>query len=41
MSLVHYTLGGPYFDEFVDCEYSKEWFSDRDDMLFAAQRSAA
>jgi hypothetical protein len=41
MSLVHYTLGGPYFDEFVDCEYAKEWFSDRDDMLFAAQRSAA
>lgn len=41
MSLVHYTLGGPYFDEFRDCEYSKEWFADRDDMLFAAQRSAA
>ena len=41
MSLVHYTLGGPYFDEFRDCEYSREWFADRDDMLFAAQRSAA
>lgn len=41
MSLVHYTLGGPYFDEFRDCEYAKEWFADRDDMLFAAQRSAA
>lgn len=41
VSLVHYTLGGPYFDEFRDCEYSKEWFADRDDMLFAAQRSAA
>jgi hypothetical protein len=24
-SLVHYTLGGPYFDEFRDCEYSEEW----------------
>lgn len=41
MSLVHYTLGGPYFDEFRNCEYSKEWFSDRDNMLFAAQRGTA
>jgi hypothetical protein len=41
MSLVQYTLGGPYFDEYRDCEYSKEWFADRDAMLFAAQRSAA
>lgn len=24
-ALVHYTLGGPYFDEFRDCEYSEEW----------------
>lgn len=39
MSLVHYTLGGPYFDEYRDCEYSKEWFADRDAMLFAAQRT--
>lgn len=41
MSLVHYTLGGPYFDEYRDCEYSKEWFADRDAMLFAAQRGAS
>jgi hypothetical protein len=41
MSLVHYTLGGPYFDEYRDCEYSKEWFADRDAMLFAAQRTVA
>lgn len=34
-SLVHYTLGGPYFDEFSDCEYSKEWFAERDAMLHA------
>jgi lipopolysaccharide biosynthesis glycosyltransferase len=38
VSLVHYTLGGPYFNEFVDCEYSKEWFADREQMLNAAQR---
>lgn len=38
VSLVHYTLGGPYFNEFVDCEYSKEWFTDREQMLNAMQR---
>jgi len=38
MALVHYTLGGPYFDEYRDCEYAREWFADRDSMLYAAQR---
>ena len=28
-------LGGPYFDEYRDCEYSKEWFAERDAMLHA------
>jgi hypothetical protein len=37
-SLVHYTLGGPYFDEYRDCEYSKEWFAERDAMLRTAAR---
>jgi hypothetical protein len=27
-SLVHYTLGGPYFAEYRDCEYAQEWFSE-------------
>jgi hypothetical protein len=22
---VHYTLGGPYFNDYKDCDYSKEW----------------
>ncbi len=35
---VHFTLGGPYFDEFVGCEYAKEWFDDRDRMSTASQR---
>lgn len=30
MSNVHYTIGGPYFDEYKDCEYSREWFDERD-----------
>ena len=33
-SLVHYTLGGPYFSEYRDCEYSEQW---RDE-LAAMQR---
>ena len=38
VSLVHYTLGGPYFNEFKTCDYADEWFAERDRMLFAAQR---
>ena len=40
VSLVHYTLGGPYFKEYRDCEYAEEWFAQRDEMLFAAKRDA-
>ena len=35
MSLVHYTLGGPYFHAYRDCESSKEWFAEREAMLHA------
>lgn len=34
-ALVHYTLGGPYFDPYRNCEYSEEWFAERDAMLHA------
>ena len=37
-ALVHYTIGGPYFEEYVDCEYADEWFAERDDMLYCMQR---
>jgi hypothetical protein len=37
-SLIHFTLGGPYFREYETCEYATEWFAERDRMLFAAQR---
>jgi hypothetical protein len=40
-SLVHYTIGGPYFDEYRDCEYSREWFAERDAMLAVQQRAKA
>ena len=38
-ALVHYTIGGPYFEEYRDCEFSEEWFAERDAMLFAEERS--
>jgi hypothetical protein len=35
-ALVHYTLGGPYFDHYRTCEYADEWYAERDAMLYAA-----
>jgi hypothetical protein len=40
-SLVHYTLGGPYFDAYRDCEYAKEWLAERDAMLHAGTTALA
>lgn len=37
-ALVHFTIGGPYFDAFRECEYSREWFAERDAMLRVASR---
>ena len=37
-ALVHYTLGGPYFDEYRDCEYAEQWRAERAAMLRADQR---
>jgi hypothetical protein len=38
-AIVHYTIGGPYFDEYRDCDYAAEWFAARDAMLRADQRT--
>jgi lipopolysaccharide biosynthesis glycosyltransferase len=38
-SLVHYTLGGPYFNEYRDCEYAEEWRREQQSMLRVDQRS--
>lgn len=35
VSLVHFTIGGPYFDRWIDCEHSGAWFEQRARMLFA------
>lgn len=29
-AVVHYTIGGPWFAEYRDCEYAREWFSERE-----------
>jgi hypothetical protein len=40
-ALVHYTLGGPYFEEYSDCEYADEWRAERESMLEATPRSGS
>jgi hypothetical protein len=40
-SLVHFTIGGPYFPEYRDCEYAREWFAEKEAMLKVAQRQKA
>jgi hypothetical protein len=34
----HFTLGGPYFAEHADCEYSETWRGERERLLHADQR---
>lgn len=33
LSNLHYTIGGPYFDDYRNCGYAAEWFRERDAML--------
>jgi lipopolysaccharide biosynthesis glycosyltransferase len=39
-ALVHYTLGGPYFDEYSDCEYADEWRAEKERMMAVSSRKA-
>jgi lipopolysaccharide biosynthesis glycosyltransferase len=39
-ALVHYTLGGPYFYDYRDCDYADEWRREREEMLYAETRRA-
>lgn len=41
VSLLHYTTGGPYFDDYVSCDYAEEWFRERDATLFVDQAAKA
>jgi hypothetical protein len=36
--IVHYTVGGPYFDQYRDCDYAAEWFAEYDSMRSTAKR---
>ncbi|MFZ3087184.1 MAG: glycosyltransferase [Methylotenera sp.] len=33
ISNLHYTKGGPYFEDYKNCGYAKEWLSEYDEML--------
>ena len=35
--LIHYTLGGPYFDSYRECEYANLWFAERDLMTHSTR----
>ena len=36
--IVHYTLGGPYFDDYRDCDYAAEWFAEFESMRSVNQQ---
>jgi hypothetical protein len=36
---VHWTVGGPYFNEYADCDFSDEWRSELERVNFVKQRS--
>ncbi|KZK76848.1 Glycosyl transferase family 8 [Pseudovibrio sp. W64] len=36
-AIVHYTIGGPYFEEFKHCDYSQDWERYKSRMLSAQQ----
>jgi hypothetical protein len=35
---VHWTIGGPYFVEYQDVDFSDEWFREKSLMEYCAQR---
>lgn len=35
---VHFTIGGPYFHEYKDCQYANEWFDEYERMTYCKQR---
>lgn len=36
---VHWTVGGPYFEEYKNVDFSKEWFAEFDVMSYCMQRN--
>lgn len=37
-ALIHYTSGGPYFNEYKDCEHAQAWFVAKQRALHVSQR---
>jgi len=37
LSNIHFTIGGPYFTEYADCEHAGLWLAEREDMLHCDQ----
>ncbi|SFK45054.1 Glycosyl transferase family 8 [Pseudovibrio ascidiaceicola] len=40
-ALVHYTYGGPYFEEYLDCDYAEDWQQYKRSTLHVTQRAKA
>ncbi len=38
VSNLHYTIGGPYFDDYKDTDYAAEWFAEKEAMLRCDQK---
>jgi hypothetical protein len=36
---IHFTVGGPYFDEYKTCDYAEDWFAARERVNSVSQRS--
>ncbi len=41
ISNLHYTIGGPYFEDYRRCGYADLWWGEREDMLHCDQRGWA
>ena len=37
-SLLHYTIGGPWFKEYEGTEYAADWFAEKERMLASTPR---
>ena len=35
VSFIHFTEGGPYFEEYRDCSYAELWFAEKENMNYA------
>jgi lipopolysaccharide biosynthesis glycosyltransferase len=35
---VHWTVGGPYFEEYKEADFSDEWFAERNKVVYCKQR---